>query len=154
MPLFFGKKRKKVLKNIKKSLDIYAYIWYDIYIKKRKKKGRQKMKAKIKGKVYDTKKSALLAHHEYGDIVQSPRTWSETALYKTSRGDYFLYGDGGDMTYFSGYDPATGGTYRGEMVLALTNEAAGAYLDAGGRMSVGDLYRMDGVTGESRAITY
>lgn len=56
------------------------------------------MRQVIEGKVYDTEKAEVLAHHTYGmpgDIYAV-----EEALYRTPNGAYFTAGEGGAATVY------------------------------------------------------
>lgn len=57
------------------------------------------MRRVIEGKVYDTEKAIMVAEAEFG-VSGDFRHWHE-ALYKTAKGNYFLYGEGGPMTKYA-----------------------------------------------------
>lgn len=54
------------------------------------------MRKLISGKVYDTEKATLLAEYAYGYPGDFSRIYE--ALYKTPKGNFFLYFEGGPST--------------------------------------------------------
>ncbi|MBU2578273.1 hypothetical protein KKA69_05625 [Patescibacteria group bacterium] len=58
------------------------------------------MKKVINGKIYDTKTADVIdewsSHHNCGDFGHSAET-----LYRTKRGAFFVYGEGGPLTKWS-----------------------------------------------------
>ena len=58
------------------------------------------MRAVIDRKIYDTEKAEFIARwsngHNTGDFQ-----WCEEILYKSPKGTYFLYGEGGPMSKYS-----------------------------------------------------
>lgn len=68
-------------------------------------------KKTIKGLTYNTDTATELAHHSSGHAISDFACWSET-LYRTTKGNYFLYGEGGPLSRFSqpsGNNASTGG---------------------------------------------
>lgn len=57
------------------------------------------MKAIINGKRYDTEKAELVASDSYG-FSSDFQSWEEE-LYRTPRGSWFLWGEGGPMTKYA-----------------------------------------------------
>lgn len=79
------------------------------------------MKQIINGKMYDTKKAEEVASSESSYSYNDGRYYKET-LYKTKRGNYFMFGEGGGL---SPYAEHTGwGSCYGEKLIPLTKEEA------------------------------
>lgn len=79
------------------------------------------MRQVINGKIYDTEKATMLAEDEFSH-PEDFNYWYE-ALYRTAKGNYFLYGEGGPMTKYSRYlgNNTTGG---GSRITPLTPDEA------------------------------
>jgi len=57
------------------------------------------MKKIIYGRMYDTETAELIAEHEFGDPENFDYTFE--ALYKTPSGNYFIFGEGGPLTFYA-----------------------------------------------------
>ena len=57
------------------------------------------MKKIIYGRMYDTATAELIAEHEFGDPENFDYTFE--ALYKTPSGNYFIFGEGGPLSYYA-----------------------------------------------------
>jgi len=71
--------------------------------------------------VYDTEKATPLADDKYG-LPGDLKHWYE-ALYKTAKGNYFLYGEGGPMTRY-GRNVGNNTTSGGSAITPLSREEA------------------------------
>lgn len=63
------------------------------------------MKKIIYGRMYDTETAELIAEHEFGDPENFDYTFE--ALYRTPSKNYFIFGEGGPLSYYakrSGWD--------------------------------------------------
>ena len=56
------------------------------------------MKKIIYGRMYDTETAELIAEHEFGGPEDFDYTFE--ALYRTPSKNYFIFGDGGPLSYF------------------------------------------------------
>ena len=79
------------------------------------------MKKIIAGRLYDTDKAEEIAKFD-NDYWKTDYHWYEETLYKTDKGNYFLYGQGGALTKYR-YHCADGYT-AGEDITPLTLEEA------------------------------
>jgi hypothetical protein len=79
------------------------------------------MKATINRLVYDTNTAEELANESYGYQTDFNH-WSET-LYKTKKGNYFLFGEGGALSKYA--EPCGNNCYGGgDRIIPLTEEEA------------------------------
>jgi len=67
------------------------------------------MKKIIDGKRYDTETADEIAHYDNG-YPDGEFKWYEETLYRTQKGKYFVFGEGGAMT---GYSQPVGDNGRG-----------------------------------------
>lgn len=79
------------------------------------------MRQVINGKIYDTEKATMVAEDEFGR--PGDLNWWYEALYRTPKGNYFLYGEGGAMTKYA--RQVDGNTWsRGKRIIPLTPDKA------------------------------
>ena len=57
------------------------------------------MKKVIYGREYDTETAELIAEHEFGDPENFDYTFE--ALYRTPSKNYFIFGEGGPLSYYA-----------------------------------------------------
>lgn len=87
------------------------------------------MKKIINGKVYDTETAKKISHYWNGLGTNDFRNLSET-LYKSPKGTYFLYGDGGAMTRWSESNGNT--TWGSSDIVVLSIDSAKEWLERHG----------------------
>lgn len=84
------------------------------------------MKKIINGKRYDTKTAEVTAAWENG-YMRSDFQYCVEKLYRTPKGNWFLYGEGGAMSkYAQSYGNSTGG---GDDITPLSPEEARTWLE-------------------------
>lgn len=84
------------------------------------------MKKVISGKVYDT--STAEALHEWGNAFsKSDFKWCEETLYRTTKGAFFLHGEGGAMTRYA--RPVGNMRTGGECIIVMSKEEAMQWLE-------------------------
>ena len=87
------------------------------------------MKRIINGKAYNTDTAEEVAEYWNGYSVSDFKHFTE-ALYKTSKGAWFIAGEGGPMSHYARSVP--GGTGGGEGLRVVTEAEAMAWLEGHG----------------------
>lgn len=82
------------------------------------------MKKIINGRLYDTDKAELLTIWNNG-FPYSDLSFVEESLYRTNKGKYFLYCEGGPNSEYFEWDE--GNRRKGETIRPLTSEEARAW---------------------------
>ncbi|HSW65196.1 MAG TPA: hypothetical protein VLH56_18090 [Dissulfurispiraceae bacterium] len=84
------------------------------------------MKKIVDGKMYDTAKAEKIVTWSAG-YYRSDFRYCEETLYKTPRGRFFLYGEGGAYSpYANQYGDTLG---AGEAIIPLSDQAANEWLE-------------------------
>jgi hypothetical protein len=93
------------------------------------------------GKIYDTKKAEVVAewsNHYYRNDFH----YCEETLYRTDKGNWFLYGEGGAMSKYR--EPSGSNSWGGgEGITPLTTEEAYAWLEEHDRVKEIEEYFQD-----------
>jgi hypothetical protein len=85
------------------------------------------MKKIIDGKRYDTEKAIAVARWQ-NEYYHNDFRYREETLYKTKKGNYFLYGYGGPCSAYA--VPSEGNwTKAGEKIIPLTSDKAYEWLE-------------------------
>ena len=79
------------------------------------------MKQIINGKMYDTEKAECIASSSYG--FPGDFSHSFEAIYKTKKGNYFFYGEGGPLSSYA-VSVGTNETGGSERIKVMTKEEA------------------------------
>lgn len=86
------------------------------------------MKKIINQKLYDTK-TAQEIHSEWNGLSSSDHNYSSEELYRTRKGEYFLYGDGGAHSKY-GESVGNNSLEPGSAIIPLSDEEAFDWLES------------------------
>ena len=97
----------------------------DSCLKKRRRKD-VRMKKIINGKVYNTETATWIASYSNG-LGRSDFAYCLEEMYKTRKGSYFIYGEGGGLSRWA--KPCGDGTTGGEGIVAVRESEALYWLE-------------------------
>jgi hypothetical protein len=98
------------------------------------------MKKVIEGKMYNTETATLLAAYRYGQYGDF-KYYSEE-LYVTTKGNYFLYGEGGALSPYAEHFGG-GNSCEGENIVPLSRQEAYDWCEENGRTKTIEKYFSD-----------